>query len=274
MPARICYQPLTRKGVPVSKSLHFYTTLQSSLGMFRKAYETSYKPALMELLKRCKELCSDREREKQHNANFCLSKSEARARNYAVQASSVHGNSLLSVTDHHTRIVWLWHFSASTSRGIYPLNTSARRNGSSPSGHPEGRAGAAAAPGGPLRPRAPPRDPPAPRAARARRGGGSGARTRVRPARAAQARCRRGPRARRGRGSRPLPPCAGRPRERAGVAGAARWPPAAVRGAEGCDAHGGGGGVPPAPAGRRPRARRRLPGRGVSGAAPAERCAG
>lgn len=54
-------------------------------------------------------------------------------------------------------------------------------------------------------------------------------------------------------------------------------PPAAERGAEGCDAHGGGGGgggAPPAPAGRRPRAGRRLPGRGVTGAAPAERCAG
>lgn len=33
-PARICYQPLTRKGVPFSEILHICTTLHSSLGNF------------------------------------------------------------------------------------------------------------------------------------------------------------------------------------------------------------------------------------------------
>lgn len=56
--------------------------------MSRKAYGTSYNSVLTELLKQCKDLCRDRrEREKQHKANF--SKSEARARNDAVQAPSV-----------------------------------------------------------------------------------------------------------------------------------------------------------------------------------------
>lgn len=157
---------------------------------------------------------------------------------------------------------------ASTSHGIYSLNTKVRRDRSSPSGHPEGHADAAPAPPE-LAARFPRSAGSAGAASRRERdsnpwashAGGAGAV----PAGSAGA-----------QGTR-LPPTAaaaarGAPRESAGIARAARCPPAAVRGAEGCDAHGGS--APPAPAGRRPRAGRRLPGRGVTGAAPAERYAG